>query len=497
MILLTALTLVGAAAAETFPPVPHVTTDPMFPQKYRAVPPGKYPCSVVISVDAAGKATEIEKVACDEDAYWALAAAILQWRFDAATDDGVPVASKLPYTSVFEVKTLLPRKHIVGFIGGALSTGGLGYFGAEGRVHLGETLSLSFGADWDRDILESNLEELWAVGFRGDVTVSTPRQHFKHRGIYGLTLGGYVDTQTATGLYAAFRGKLMTGVPGLSVGGDLVLATLFNDPPTYDDVGVFARWGTSPIYPWIRASLIWYAPLPRDQFIVVPREDDPVVYEPVIPPPEDVPDIDGRAFEGVPAIHWSEIEPSIGDITPTGPGFAEYPPGSYVCNVRVLVGEDGAPRKVRVEKCPEAGRADAEATVRMWRWRAREGKGDVQAVFPAPIFVDRDDAELIRYQQVQRLVDGAPKALPRRTPQPEVYVHERVPPMWGITLPTRTCFVDVDLDAHGKLAVTKWVSGDIEVRPRVEEALAKWRFYPVAIDGELTPVRVRLVMCDE
>jgi hypothetical protein len=40
------------------------------------------------------------------------------------------------------------------------------------------------------------------------------------------------------------------------------------------------------------------------------------------------------------------------------------------------------------------------------------------------------------------------------------------------------------------------VSGDIEVMPRVMEALREWVFYPVAVDGELTAVRARLSMCD-
>jgi hypothetical protein len=62
--------------------------------------------------------------------------------------------------------------------------------------------------------------------------------------------------------------------------------------------------------------------------------------------------------------------------------------------------------------------------------------------------------------------------------------------------PTRSCFVDVDIDAAGNLLATRWVSGDIEVQPRVLEALREWVFLPVAIDGELVPVRARLSMCD-
>jgi hypothetical protein len=35
------------------------------------------------------------------------------------------------------------------------------------------------------------------------------------------------------------------------------------------------------------------------------------------------------------------------------------------------------------------------------------------------------------------------------------------------------------------------------VRPRVEEALAQWGFYPVVVAGERTAARVRLVLCED
>ncbi|MDP2315450.1 MAG: hypothetical protein Q8P41_21310 [Pseudomonadota bacterium] len=487
--------LAGVAAAATTPPVAHVLSDPLLPQKYRSVPPGVYPCSVVIDVNAAGKATDVKPVECDEEAFWALATAIVTWEFDPATDNGVPVAGQLPYTSEFEVRSLLPRKHIVGFAGLAVSAGGSGWYGAEGRIHLGEQLSVSAGVDMDLDTLEGTLQDLWVPTFRGDVTLSTPRRHHEHRGIYGFTIGGFADGFGAVGGYAGFRGELMTGVPGLSVGGDAGVAVLFTNPPTYDDVGFWPRYGTSPAFPWLRASLIWYAPIPRDRFVVIPRAQDPTVFVPE--PPVEVPieDVDGQAFAGVRAVHWSEIEPSLGDTTPTGPGFDLYPPGTYTCNVRVAVGTDGRAAKIRVEKCPQAGRADAEATVRNWVWDDHPD-GEVQAVFPAPIFVRRDDAEAVRTQSVLLLVAGQAQPLPQFGGTPTVYVKRLVPPEWTMERPTRACFVDVDLDAKGTLLASKWVLGDIEVMPRVMEALAQWSFFPVAVDGELTPVRVRLSMCD-
>jgi hypothetical protein len=489
--------LAGLALAATVPASPHVTTDPLLPQAYRSVPPGTYPCSVEIDVSAEGKVTDIRRVECDEDAFYALATAVVQWEWSPATEDGKPVASTLPYTSEFEVKTLLPRKHAVGFVGGAVSVGGAGWFGAEGRVHLGETFSFTLGVDVDRDAYEGySNDPFWTPTFRGDVTLSSRRRHFEHRGIYGFTVGAFGDAQGASGGYFGFRGELMTGIPGLSLGGDAGLSVLFTDPPTYNDVGFWEGLGTSFAYPWLRTSLIWYAPLPRDHFVVVPREHDPVVYEPEPLVEEPPPDNDGLAFEGVPAVHWSEIEPAIGEITPTGPGFALYPPGTYTCNVRVAVDELGKAVAVRSEKCPAAGRADAEENVRNWVWDERPGEAKVQAVFPAPIFVERDDAELVRTQSVLLLADGDTKPLPRGAGSPLVYVHSRFAPDWGVTLPTRACFVDVDLDATGKVLATRWVSGDVEVRPRVEEALARWAFYPVAVDGELQPVRVRLSMCD-
>ncbi|MES2643284.1 MAG: hypothetical protein V4850_27620 [Myxococcota bacterium] len=489
------LILVGFASAATTPPVAHVLSDPLLPQKYRSVPPGTYPCSVVILVSAAGKATDVKPVECDEEAFWALATAITTWEFEPATTDGVAVDGELPYTSEFEVRTLLPRKHVVGFAGVAVSTGGAGWYGAEGRIHLGEQLSVSAGVDMDLDILEGTLQSVWVPNIRADVTLSTPRRHHEHRGIYGLTIGGFGDTLGSAGGYAGFRGELMTGIPGLSVGGDAGVSVLFTDPPTFDDVGFFPKLGQSPIYPWLRASLIWYAPIPRDRFVVIPREQDPTVFVPV--PPVDVPieDTDGAAFPGVRAVHWSEIEPSLGDTTPTGPGFDLYPPGTYTCNVRVVVGTDGRAAKIRVEKCPKAGRADAEQTVRSWVWEDLPER-EVQAVFPAPIFVRRDDADAVRTQSVLLLVDGQSKPLPPFAGNPGVYVNRLVPPEWTMERPTRACFVDVDLDAKGTLLASNWVQGDIEVMPRVMEALAQWSFFPVAIDGELTPVRVRLSMCD-
>ena len=51
-------------------------------------------------------------------------------------------------------------------------------------------------------------------------------------------------------------------------------------------------------------------------------------------------------------------------------------------------------------------------------------------------------------------------------------------------------------DLAGKVTARKWVSGDVEVSPRVMEALDQWVFYPVVVDGELAPARVRISMCD-
>jgi hypothetical protein len=495
LIVFVSLLLAHLASAATTPPVAHVLSDPLLPQQYRTVPPGTYPCSVVIVVSAEGKATDVRPNVCDDEAFWALTTAITTWSFDPATEDGKPVAGELPYATEFEVRTLLPRKHIVGFLGAAASVGGAGWGGVEGRVHLGERLALAAGVDLDRDTVEATLDDIWLPTFRADVTLSTPRQHFEHRGIYGITIGGFGDGFGAAGGYAAFRGELMTGLPGLSVGGDAGIAALFTNPPTFDDVGFWPRAGVSPVYPWLRLSLIWYAPLPRDQFVVIPREQDPTVFVPIPPVEEAVEDVDGSAFPGVRALHWSEIEPSVGEITPTGPGFALYPPGTYPCNVRVLVGTDGTANRIRVEKCPQAARADAEATVRKWRWD-KHPEGEVQAVFPAPVFVRRDDAEPVRTQSVELLVDGKAQPLPRFAAHPTVYVQRLVPPEWTMERPTRACFVDVDLDAKGTVLASKWVSGDIEVMPRVIEALQQWVFFPVPVDGELTPVRVRLSMCD-
>ena len=146
----------GLAQAASTPPVAHVLSDPLLPQKYRSVPPGVYPCSVLIDVSAEGKVTDVKPVECDEEAFWALATAIISWDFDPATTDGAPVAGQLPYTAEFEVKTLLPRKHIVGFVGAVASVGGAGFAGAEGRIHLGEQISVSAGVTMDLDTLEGS-----------------------------------------------------------------------------------------------------------------------------------------------------------------------------------------------------------------------------------------------------------------------------------------------------------------------------------------------------
>lgn len=480
----------------TTPPVEHVTTDPLLPQKYRTVKAGTYPCSVVIKVAKDGKATDVEPVECDQDAFYALATAVLQWEFDPGTKDGVAVDADLPYSTDFEVKTLLPRANVVGFVGGAASVGGAGDVGAEGRIHLGERISFSLGVDIDHDTDVSTLADLWTPVIRGDFTLSSRRQRTEHRGIYGMTIGGFGDQWGSVGTYFGFRGELMTPLPGLSIGGDAGLATLWGSPSVYEDVGFWPRTGSSPFLPWLRASLIWYAPVPRDQFVVVPRPDDPVVYEAVIPEPEPVVDRDGAPFPGIRGAHWSEIEPSFGENTPTGPGFDLYPPGTYPCNVRAAVNADGQPVQVRVEKCPAAGRADALANVQAWEWPHRPGGETLQSVFPAPIFVRHDDALLVHIQSVTPLVNGEAAPLPTNAATPQVWARTLVRPDWGQTRPTRACSVDVDLDATGAVLATKWAAGDIEVMPRVMEALRGWAFYPVAIDGELAPARVRLSMCD-
>jgi hypothetical protein len=482
------------------PPVVHVSTDPLMPQKYRSVPAGRYECTVDIKVSKEGKPTDVTPTDCDQESFWALATAILEWDFDPATQNGVPVDAVVPYTGVFEVRTLLPRKHVVGFVGLVGSVGGDGWAGVDGRIHLGEQISFSGGVDIDRDTFEADpLRREWAPVFHGDVAFSSRRQSFEHRGIYGMAIGAYLDAWGGSGVYAAFRGEVMTPVPGLSFGGDAGLGTLFSDPPTYDDVGFWQRNGAVPVYPWLRASIIWYAPLPRDQFVVVPRADDPVMYEPIIPEPDPVADVDGSAFAGIQAWHWSQIEPSVGDVTPTGPGFANYPPGTYRCNVRAIISPEGVATTVRVETCPQAARADAEANVRGWRWPERPGEPSVQAVFPAPVFVRREDAEPVRVQSVLLLgPDGKTAPLPNTASTPEVYVHALTPPVWtNENRPTRSCFVDVDITTAGAVQRTRWVSGDIEVQPAVFAALREWRFYPVPVDGgELRDTRVRLSMCD-
>lgn len=477
------------------PPVVHITTDPLLPQKYRTVKAGKYTCSVVIQVSKEGKALDVSPTECDQESFWALATAILQWEFDPATKDGVAVDGTLPYTNVFDITTLLPRKHVVGFVGAAVSAGGSGYGGLEGRIHLGERLAFSGGVDLDRDTYIATDDQVWTPVFRGDFTLSSRRQYSDHRGIYGLTVGGFGDALGTAGTYVAFRGELMSPVPGLSFGGDAGVAMLWGRPPIYTNLGIWGENPTTPIAPWLRLSVIWYAPVPRDQFVVIPRPDDPVVYEPIVEQPPEVPDLDGHAFDGIPSVHWSEIEPSYGDNTPTGPAFDVYPPGSYACNVRAAISPEGKPVMVRVEKCPAAGKADAKANVESWEWPQRPGKPVVQSVFPAPIFVQHDDAAQLAATSVRLLEGGTATPLARNVATPSVWVHALVPPVWGSTPPTRDCFVDVDLDVNGTLMQAKWVSGDIEVQPRVMETLRSWHFYPVSIDGELAPVRARVSMC--
>ncbi len=487
------------------PPIMHITTDPLMPQKYRSTPAGKYTCSVKIELDASGKVTDVVAVSCDQESLWALSAAILAWQFEPALQDGKPVASELPYTTQFEVKTLLPRKHVVGFIGLVASAGGEGIASIDGRAHLGETVSVSGGVGVDQNQrcaintpVCPYFDSYQSVNptFHGDVAVSSPRQYFEHRGIYGGVVGFYDDPAGQVGLYAAFRGELMTPLPGLSVGGDVGVGTVWGPVGADTSLGFFPKFGQQPFYPWLRASVIWYAPLPRDQFVVVPRHDDPVVYEAAVeqdePPALDT----SHVFDGVPAVHWSRIPVAGGNNPVAGPGFANYPPGQYTCNVRVLVGDDGNPKQVRVEKCPAAGVDVAAATVKTWRWLPRPGQGDVQAVFPAPIYVDQNEAEQVKVDHVT-MGTGEKSATPIAAAKtPKVWVHELYTPVFsnGVT-PAGECLVDVDLDATGAVLATRWRSGDIDVKLRVMEALSAWKFYAVAVEGELQPVRVTLSMC--
>jgi hypothetical protein len=490
-----AASVVPPAAPGARPPVAHVTTDPLLPQAYRVVPPGVYPCEVDIVVRANGTVADMLPIRCDTDALYALATAVVQWTFEPATRDGVPVDGVLRYRTEFEVRSALPRKHVVGFAGVGASVGGAGLAGVEARVHMGETLSATLGYERDLDTLEGRGTKLGTNAVRADLAFSSRRRHFEKRGIYGLALGGWLDDQGANGAYAAMRLERMAGPPGLAVGADAGLSLLFTDPPTVDDVGPFTL-GATPFAPWVRASLVWYAPIPRDRFVVVPREQDPTVYEPPPPPPEEVPDLDGVAFPGIKAIHWAEIDPDYGDPPDSDALFANWPPGTYACNVRVAVGIDGKAERVRAEQCPSVGRALAEQVARSWVWLPRPGGEVVQAVFPAPFFVEHEDARRVR-AQVTNVLDGDKAApLPRFPGRPEVWARTVVAPEWGSTLPTRSCSVDVDLDATGAVLRTRWISGDVEVRPRVEEALAGWRFFPVIVAGEPTPVRARLVLCE-
>lgn len=480
------------------PPEVHITTDPLMPQKYRSVAAGKYECSVKIELDATGKVTDVLPVTCDQESLWALSAAILAWEFEPALQDGRPIPSELPYTTEFEVKTLLPRKHVVGFVGLVASAGGEAIGSVEGRIHLGEMISFSGGVGFDQNLRAGGTYQTTDPTFHGDVAFSSPRQYFEHRGIFGGAVGFYADASGQSGLYGAFRGELMTPTPGLSIGGDIGLATVFVAGDTDSSLGLIPQIGGSPFYPWLRFSLVWYAPVPRDQFVVVPRANDPIVYEPIVIPDPPPPDEAGTAFVGVAAVHWSKIPASGGSNPTAGPGFGEYPPGQYTCNVRVLVSEDGSPKQVRAEKCPEIGRADAEATVRQWKWQPRPGQGDVQAVFPAPFYVEQPEAEPVRVNRVLlRNPDGTTRELPRSAHAPEVWVHHLYTPVFqnGVK-PVDSCSIDVDLDVHGNVVRTAWKNGEVEVRPRILEALAAWQFYGVVVGGELSDVRVNLPMCD-
>lgn len=476
----------------------HVTTDPLMPQKYRSVPAGKYTCSVSIELDATGKVTDIVPVECDQESLWALSAAIISWEFEPALKDGRPVASTLPYTNEFEVTTLLPRKHVVGFVGLVASAGGESIGSIDGRIHLGEMISVSGGVGVDQNQRDGGTYQSTDPTFHGDIAFSSPRQYFEHRGIYGGAVGFYGDASGQSGLYGGFRGELMTPTPGLSVGGDIGIATVFAEPDTDKSLGLMPQIGRSPFYPWLRFSLLWYAPVPRDQFVVVPRANDPVTYEAIVVPDPVPPDEDGSAFVGVPAVHWSKIPVSGGSNPTAGPGFAEYPPGQYTCNVRVIVSEEGNPKQVRAEKCPTGGMQEAEETVKKWTWQPSPGRGDVQAVFPAPFYVDQAEAERARVSRVSVLnADGTTTDAPSGSRSPEVWVHHLYTPVFqnGVK-PVDSCSVDVDLDIHGNVLATKWKNGEVDVKPRILEALAAWKFYGVVVNGELTPVRVNLPMCD-
>ena len=168
----------------------------------------------------------------------------------------------------------------------------------------------------------------------------------------------------------------------------------------------------------------------------------------------------------------------------------------YRCDVRAVIDPSGKATAVRAEQCPSSAKADAEKNVSSWEWPERPGEAPLQAVFPAPIFVRRSDAEVVPAREVMLLVDGKETPLPRRVGRPPVYVNRYAPPDWGATRPTGSCTVDVDLDATGKVIDTRWVSGEIEVSGRVYEALDQWTFFPVIVKGERTAVRVRLSMCD-
>lgn len=479
------------------PAVMHMTTAPLMPQAYRSVPAGKYQCSVTIQLGADGAVTGVLPVACDKEALWALSAAIQTWRFESALQDGQPVASTLAYTTEFDVRTLRPREHVVGLVGLVGSAGGESVASLDGRIHLGETFSVSFGVGVDANDRKYFRDGRSAdATFHGDLALSSPRQYFEHRGIFGGALGLYDDTGGQTGLYGTFRGELMTAAPGLSVGADIGVATVWWVPGSDTSLGMIPRIGALTVYPWLRASLIWYAPVPRDQFAVVPRADDPVLYQEAASPDPEPPSEKGYPFEGVPAVPWSKLPVSGGSNPVPGQAFADYPPGQYPCTVRVVVGADGEPKRVRAEKCPSVGVGAAEAAVETWKWQRREGTGDLQAVFPAPIYVEREDGDTVSVLGVATRSEDGTLVPVHASRVPDVYVHTLYTPVFtnGVT-PSQPCRVDVDLDRMGAVLAMRWRSGDIEVKGRVFEALRLWQFYGVPVEGELVPVRVSLDLC--
>lgn len=307
-------------------------------------------------------------------------------------------------------------------------------------------------------------------------------------------MGAFADGWGAFGTYGGFRGELMTPAPGLSIGGDAGLVALWGRGQVFDDAGIGQRAGQAPFLPWLRFSVIWYAPVPRDPFTVVPRPHDPVVYE--APEPEVVVDVDGAAFDGIPAVHWSHIWPSNGSNTPTGPGFDVYPPGTYTCNVRVAISPEGKAAMVRVEKCPEAGKADAKANALQWVWPPRPAATTAQAVFRAPIFVQHDDAIPVKVQSVLLREGEATQAPPPGAGETAVWVREFVPPNLGHHAPD-----PILLRRRGR--PHEWAGHEPQLgvgrhrgaAPR-DGGAAPVGVLPGGGRGELRPVRARLSMCD-